>query len=35
MIQNVNFPLSGYCIRSYGSWEVLGEKIRALGLDGL
>ena len=35
MIQNVNFPLSGYCIRPYGSWEVLGEKIRALGLDGL
>ena len=35
MIQNVNVPLSGYCIRPYGSWEVLGEKIRALGLDGL
>lgn len=35
MTQSINFPLSGYCIRPYGSWEALGEKVRALGLDGL
>ncbi len=35
MVQSMNFPLSGYCIRPYGSWEALEEKIKALGLDGL
>ena len=35
MIQSLNFPLSQYCIRPYGSWESLGEKVRALGADGL
>ena len=35
MIQSVNFPLSQYCIRPFGSWEALGEKVKALGLDGL
>ena len=35
MIQSVNFPLSQYCIRPYGSWEALGRQVKALGLDGL
>ncbi len=35
MIQSMNFPLSQYCIRPWGSWEALGEKVEALGLDGL
>ncbi len=35
MIQSVNFPLSQYCIRPYGSWEALGKQVKALGLDGL
>lgn len=35
MIQSLNFPLSQYCIRPYGSWEALGKKVKALGLDGL
>ncbi len=35
MIQSVNFPISNYCIRPYGSWEGLGEQVRALGLDGV
>ncbi len=35
MIQSLNFPLSQYCIRPYGSWEALGKQVRALGLDGL
>ena len=35
MIQTLNFPLSGECIRPYGTWDALGHEIRALGLDGL
>ena len=35
MIQTLNFPLSGECIRPYGTWDALGNEIRALGLDGL
>ena len=35
MIQSVNFPLSQYCIRPYGSWEALSKQVKALGLDGL
>ena len=35
MIQSVNFPLSQYCIRPFGSWEALGRQVKALGLDGL
>ena len=35
MIQTVNFPISSYCIKPYGSWENLREKVRALGLDGI
>ena len=35
MIQSLNFPLSQYCIRPYGSWEALGKTVKALGLDGL
>ena len=35
MIQSLNFPLSQYCIQPYGSWEALGERVKALGLDGL
>ena len=35
MIQTVNFPISNDCIRPYGSWEVLRQRIRALGLDGI
>ena len=35
MIQSMNFPLSQYCIRPYGSWEALGRQVKALGLDGL
>ena len=35
MVQSLNFPLSDYCVRACGSWEALGEKVKALGLDGL
>ena len=35
MIQSTNFPLSNYCLRPYGGWEALGQKVRDLGLDGL
>jgi len=35
MIQSVNFPICTYCIAPYGSWDDLGKKIRALGLDGI
>ncbi len=35
MIQSMNFPLSQYCLRPYGSWEALGKQVKALGLDGL
>ena len=35
MIQSVNFPICTYCIKPYGSWDALGEKLRALGLDGV
>ena len=35
MIQSVNFPLSRYCIQPFGSWDALGERVRALGLDGV
>ena len=35
MIQTINFPISKYCIQPYGSWEALGRKVRALGLDGV
>ena len=35
MIQSLNFPLSAASLRPYGSWETLGRKVRALGLDGL
>ena len=35
MIQSLNFPLSQYCIKPYGSWEALGEQVKSLGLDGL
>ena len=35
MIQSINFPICSYCIAPYGSWEALGERIRALGCDGI
>ena len=35
MIQSINFPICTYCIAPYGSWDVLGGKLRALGLDGI
>ncbi len=35
MIQSVNFPLSKYCLQHIGSWDVLGDTARNLGLDGL
>lgn len=35
MIQSINFPISTYSIAPYGSWEKLGERIHALGLDGI
>ena len=35
MIQTVNFPISDYCVRPYGSWEELRKRIYALGLDGI
>ena len=35
MIQSVNFPICSYCIKPYGGWDVLGAKIRSLGLDGI
>ena len=35
MIQSVNFPISSYCIAPYGGWDVLGRRVRALGLDGV
>ena len=35
MIQSVNFPLSPSCAAPYGGWDRLGEKIKALGLDGI
>ena len=35
MIQSINFPICSYCIAPYGSWDALGRKIRALGLDGI
>ncbi len=35
MIQSVNFPLSPYCVKPYGSWDNLWERIKALGLDGI
>lgn len=35
MIQTVNFPISNYCVRPYGSWANLQEKVHTLGLDGI
>ena len=35
MIQSVNFPLSPYCIKPYGSWDDLWRQIKALGLNGI
>ena len=35
MVQSTNFPLSKYSLQPYGSWEALGEQVKALGLDGL
>ena len=35
MIQTVNFPISNYSIAPYGSWEVLRQKVSALGLNGI
>ena len=35
MIQSINFPISTWCIAPYGSWDVLGRRVRALGLDGV
>lgn len=35
MIQSMNFPLSARSICPYGSWDALGDELRALGLDGL
>ena len=35
MIQSINFPICTYCIAPYGSWDILGRRIRALGLDGI
>ena len=35
MIQSMNFPLSKECIRPYGGWDALGERLRLLGLDGV
>ena len=35
MIQSVNFPISSYCIKPYGSWENLRKKVLSLGLDGV
>lgn len=35
MIQSINFPICTYCIAPYGGWDKLGEKLRALGLDGI
>ena len=29
MIQSVNFPLSSYCIKPFGSWAVLEERVFA------
>ena len=35
MIQSINFPICTYCIAPYGGWDKLGEKLRALSLDGI
>ena len=35
MIQSINFPICTYCIAPYGSWDILGRRIRALELDGI
>ena len=35
MIQTMNFPMSGYCVRACGGWEALEKQVKALGLDGL
>ena len=35
MIQSINFPICSYCVAPYGSWAQLGEKLRALGCDGV
>ena len=35
MIQSVNFPISNYSIAPYGSWEMLRQKVSALGLNGI
>ena len=35
MIQSMNFPLSTYSLRPYGSWETLSKTVQELGLDGL
>ena len=35
MIQTINYPLSRYCIDRDGGWDILGAKIKALGLDGI
>lgn len=35
MIQSVNFPLSTYCVKPFGSWDNLSARIKALGLDGI
>ena len=35
MIQSVNFPISNYCIKPYGSWDGLRGQVLALGLDGV
>ena len=35
MIQSMNFPLSPYCVKPYGSWDKLWGQIKSLGLDGI
>ena len=35
VVQSTNFPLSNYCLRPYGGWGALGNKVKELGLDGL
>ena len=35
MIQSVNFPICTYSIAPYGGWDVLSERLRELGLDGI
>ncbi|MBR3059932.1 MAG: TIM barrel protein [Oscillospiraceae bacterium] len=35
MIQSMNFPLSPFCIKPYGSWNKLWGQIKSLGLTGI